>query len=340
MTTHALPRAFAPAPLHARFRARPEDFEVDETLGFDPDGHGEHLFLRVRKRGANTAWVAAQLARWAGIDERGVGYAGLKDRHAVTTQTFSLHLPGREAPAAWPQSDELDILEASRHGRKLPRGALRGNRFRIVLREVRGEREAIEAQLGRIREHGFPNYFGEQRFGHAGGNLDAARRLFAGRRMDRNKRAIALSAARAELFNSVLAVRIGENCWNRGLDGEVWMLDGSRSVFGPQTLDAELTERLQRGDIHPSGPLWGRGTLRSEAAAQALETRALAGFEDIQRGLESAGLNQERRALRVIPTDMDWRWPQPETLELDFFLPAGSYATALLRELGEVEEAD
>jgi len=339
LTDVSLPRPYGPSVLHARMRCAPEDFEVDELLGFAADGAGEHLFLRVRKRGANTAFVARELARWAGIDERSVGYAGMKDRHAVTTQTFSLHLPGREPPAAWPQSPEFEVLEAQRHGRKLPRGALAGNRFILVLRDVAGERSAIETRLARIATAGVPNYFGEQRFGRDGGNLAAAQRMFAGQRVRREQRGMLLSAARSALFNAVLAQRVADGSWSSGLEGEIWMLAGSHSVFGPQPLDAALAARLAEGDIHPTGPMWGAGSLRSADAAQALETAVLEPFGDVREGLAAAGLRQERRALRVIPGQWQHAWRDEATLQLAFFLPAGAYATAVLHALGEVEDA-
>lgn len=319
-------------------RCAPEDFAVDELLGFSADGAGEHLFLRVRKRGANTAFVARELARWAAIDERSVGYAGLKDRHAVTTQTFSLHLPGRAPPEAWPQSEEFEVLEAQRHGRKLPRGALSGNRFALVLREVAGDRPAIDARLARIAAEGVPNYFGEQRFGRDGGNLAAAQRMFGGQRVRREQRGMLLSAARSALFNEVLAQRVADGSWASGQAGEVWMLAGSHSVFGPQPFDDSLALRLAAGDIHPTGPMWGAGNLRCTDAVLALESTLPKAHAAVCEGLAAAGLRQERRALRVMPAESQHAWLDDSTLQLQFFLPAGAYATAVLHALGDVED--
>ena len=336
----ALPGGHGGPVLSARFRSAPEDFRVEELPAFEPEGQGEHLLLTVEKRGMNTVHAARLIARWAGIPEMGVGYAGLKDRHAVTRQRFSVHLPKRVAPdLAGLQGDDLRVLDSAWHHRKLPRGALRGNRFGVVLREVEGDRPAIEARLAAIAAGGLPNYFGEQRFGRDGDNVDAARRMFAGQRVRREQRSIYLSAARSELFNAVLAARIAEGDWGQGREGEVWMLDGSQSVFGPEAADAALAERAARLDIHPTGPLWGRGELRTTAAARALEEAALAPFDDLRTGLEAAGLKQERRALRVRVQDLAWRWLPGEGLALDFVLPPGAYATGLLAELGEVRDA-
>lgn len=318
-------------------RTLPEDFRVEELPAFAASGQGEHLLLTVEKRGMTTAFAARRIAQWAGIPEMAVGYAGLKDRHAVTRQRFSVHLPKKVAPdSAALASDDLQVLEQSWHSRKLPRGALAGNRFVLVLRAVEGEPAAIEHRLRRIGESGVPNYFGEQRFGALGDNVESARRMFAGARVRREQRSLLLSAARSHLFNVVLARRVGDGSWNRALDGEVWMLDGTHSVFGPEPCSDGLLQRLDMQDIHPTGPLWGQGELRTAGAALALEREASAPFADLRAGLEAAGLRQERRALRVRVREMEWQWRGAELLELRFALDPGSYATEVLAELGEV----
>lgn len=336
------PHAHGAPVLHARLRSTPEDFRVEELDAFAPDGQGEHLLLTVEKRGMNTAYAAQRIADWAGIDVRGIGYAGLKDRHALTVQRFSVHLPRKVAPdIAALESDGLRVLDHAWHGRKLPRGALAGNRFTLVLRDVAGAREAIEARLSAIAARGVPNYFGEQRFGHGGDNLDAARSMFAGRRVGREKRGLLLSAARSALFNRVLGARVGAGAWDRALDGEVWMLDGTRSVFGPVPFDDALAARLAAFDIHPTGPLWGRGALRTQGEVAALEQAVLddAGMRTLAEGLERAGLGQERRALRLRPREFAWTWSSAGVLELAFALPAGSYATVVVDALGTIDNA-
>ena len=323
-------------------RSTPEDFRVDEIDSFDASGAGEHLLLTVEKRGMNTAFAAKRIAQWAGIDERGVGYAGMKDRHAVTVQRFSVHLPKKIAPdLAALDSADLRVVAHAWHAKKLPRGALAGNAFVLVLREVAGEREAIDARLQLVASRGVPNYFGEQRFGRAGDNIDAARSMFAGRRVAREKRGVLLSAARSDLFNRVLAARVLADKWDRPLDGEVWTLAGTRSVFGPVEFDAILSQRLALFDIHPTGPLWGRGALRTTGAAMQLEMGALADEDamTLRAGLERAGLEQERRALRLRPGHLAWTWRDADTLELRFQLPPGAYATVVLDALGDIENA-
>ena len=337
-----LPRAWGGPVLEAVMRSAPEDFFVEEVDGFEPSGSGEHLLLTVEKRGLNTAEAARRIARWAGVAEQGVGYAGLKDRHAVTRQRFSVHLPGREAPAlSGLEDDGLRVLAHARHARKLPRGASAGNRFVLVLRQVRGVRTDVEARLARIAGQGVPNWFGAQRFGRDGGNVAAALAMFAGRRVRRDQRSLLLSAARSELFNRVLAARVRDGSWSRGLDGEAWILDGSRSVFGPEPWTDELQRRLAEFDIHPSAPLWGRGELRSQGEVRALELAALEGPEAaaLRAGLEEAGLRQERRATRVRPGGLAWEWQGGDVLQVGFSLPPGSYATAVLAEIGSVRDA-
>ena len=332
-----LPRAFGAPVLAARFRVMQEDFFVEEIASFSPTGEGEHLLLTVEKRGMNTAFAAKTLAAWAGIAEMGIGYAGMKDRHAVTRQRFSVHFPKRVSPdIALLESADLHVIEHAWHNRKLSRGALAGNRFVLLLREVAGERAAIDARLESIRTHGIANYFGEQRFGREGDNVEAARRMFAGERVRREQRSIYLSAARSELFNAVLARRIEAGNWNSGVEGEVWMLDGTQSVFGPEPLTAELHERALRQDIHPTGPMWGGGELRSRERVREIEEAALAPYAELRAGLEKADLRQERRSLRVRVNELDWSWPADDQLRLSFRLAPGAYATEVLAELGEV----
>ena len=335
-------RAHGAPALAARIRVAHDDFLVEELPAFAPSGAGEHLLLSIEKRGMNTAFAAKRIAAWAGVEESAIGYAGLKDRHAVTRQRFSAWLPRKVAPDIEAlQSDDLRVLEHSWHSRKLPRGALAGNRFVLALREVEGERGGIEARLRAIAARGVPNCFGEQRFGRGGDNVQKAVAMFAGRRARREERTMLLSAARSELFNRVLAARVEAGNWDAALDGEVWMLDGSRSVFGPEPLSDELRARLQAFDLHPTGPLWGAGELRSTGVVRELELAALQGdtATRLRAGLERAGLRQERRALRLRPAELEWRWLADSALELRFALPPGSYATTVLRELGDVADA-
>ncbi|MBO9663532.1 tRNA pseudouridine(13) synthase TruD [Dokdonella sp.] len=335
-----LPFAHGAPPLRGRLRADPADFTVEEELGFEPSGQGEHAFLVVEKVGANTEWVARRLAAAAGVAPVAVGYAGLKDRHALTRQAFTVQLPGRVDPD-WSALGiaGVTVLSATRHDRKLKRGAHRGNRFRIRLRDVQGDRAEAETRIEAMRARGVPNYFGEQRFGREQGNLDLAEALFAGKRLPREQRGFALSAARAELFNAVLAARVADGSWDRGLDGEVWMLAGSNAIFGPEPWSDELARRLAEFDIDPTGPMWGAGELRSTGAAREVELAALEPLASFARGLEREALSQQRRALRLRAEELRSSWEADDALVLDFRLPAGAFATTVVRELCDTRSA-
>jgi len=332
---HELPFAHGGPPLRGTLRSTPEDFFVDEALGFAPDGAGEHVYLRVEKRGANTDWVARELARFAGVDPAAVSYAGLKDRHAVTRQTFSLHLPGKRAEPDWAAlgSTEFKVLEAQRNSRKLQRGALESNLFRLVVRNIDGDRAAAESVLKAIHDTGVPNYFGEQRFGREAGNVERARAMFAGRRVQRHERSLLLSAARSHLFNLVLAERVRRGRWNLPLDGDVWTLSGTQSIFGPEPLTEDLIARNSSGDISPTGAMWGEGPLRTTGEVLAIETAIASAHPDLIQGLEKNGLKQARRSLRLLAADLRFNWTEGGDLELEFRLNSGSYATVILREL-------
>jgi len=329
-----LPYAHGGPPIAGTIRTEPADFRVDEELGFTPSGSGEHAFLWIEKTDANTEWVARRLAEAAGVAPMSVGYSGLKDRHAITRQNFSVHLPGRPDPD-WTALviPGVRVLAATRHDRKLKRGVHRGNRFRIRVRNVRGTQEAVEQRLAVMRERGVPNYFGEQRFGHDAGNIDRARALFAGARMPRQQSSLAMSAARSLLFNTVLATRVEESSWDCGLDGEVWMLAGTHSIFGPEPWTVELARRLAAFDIDPTGPLVGAGELRTSGRVREIEQHAIELHRDLVDGLVAAGLAQQRRALRLPVQDLLHAWEADDSLVVEFRLPAGAFATVVLREL-------
>ena len=330
----ALPYAHGGPPIAGRIRVEPADFRVDEELGFEPSGTGEHAFLFVEKIDANTEWVAKRLAEKAGVGPMAVGYAGLKDRHAVARQNFSVHLPGKADPD-WSALaiPGVRVLAASRHDKKLKRGVHRGNRFRIRVRNVDGDREAVEQRLALIRERGVPNYFGEQRFGRDAGNIAQARAYFAGTRMRKHEIGLAISAARSLLFNAVLATRVADGSWDSALDGDVWMLSGTHSIFGPEPWTVELARRLAAFDIDPTGPMIGAGELRTTGLVRALEECAIAPYRDLAEGLARAGLAQQRRSLRLRVDGLVHELEGDGALVLEFRLPAGAFATVVLREL-------
>ena len=317
------PNVYPASGASATLKGLNEDFSVTELPLQLPSGAGEHIWLEIEKNGANTAFVAKALADAAGVQEWDVGYAGLKDRYAITRQWFSIYFPKGETPDMTQlQHPEFKVLSQSRHVKKLRRGDLQGNRFRIVLRSVSGDpdaMEAIEANLKAVASQGAPNYFGAQRFGHDGGNVEQGRAMLAREIRVRNpkKKGIYLSAVRSFVFNEVLALRIQQGLWGKTLPGDV-MIDAGQ----------------------PTGPLWGRGRVITTDLAQALENGVAERHAILCDGMEHAGLDQQRRALVARPVDMSWEWPQADQLVLSFSLAAGTYATSVLSEILRTTEPD
>lgn len=302
------------------FRQSPEDFQVVENLGFDLTGQGEHVYLHIEKRGENTAWLARQIARLAGVQNNDVGYAGLKDRHAVTRQWFSVYFPkGAEPDWFELETESIQLLEVTRHSQKLRRGAHKSNHFVIRLHELEGDVSLLPERLQTVIADGVPNYFGLQRFGHHGNNLKEANRILVegGRIGNRQKRGMMLSAARSYLFNQVLSARIYAGNWNTHLAGDV-----ATNAEAPAT-----------------GSLWGRGRPLVSGECLALEEQVLSQPEGWCDALEHVGLSQERRALLLKPEGFDCSI-SGSTLEVSFSLPPGTYATAVLREIALLKEPD
>jgi tRNA pseudouridine13 synthase len=268
---------------------------------------------------------------------RDVGFSGHKDRHALTTQAYTLPIPVLFDVAQcleW-QGEGYAVRAAHRHGRKLRPGSHRANRFGLRIRDLHGDRGAIEASLAAIRERGVPNYFGPQRFGREGGNLRRVRAWAAGDAgpRDRSQRSFALSAARSHLFNSVLAARVERGDWNRLLPGEAIMLDGRRSFFVAEAADVVLEARCVAMDVHPSGPLPGRGTSPASGLAREIEDRVIAPHADLAALLATERIDHERRSLRLPVREFDWFFGDDDTLLLRFVLPRGTFATAVLHEV-------
>ncbi|MCL1123986.1 tRNA pseudouridine(13) synthase TruD [Shewanella surugensis] len=316
----------------ADLRTQNSDFMVQEILPFVPTGEGEHHLLHIRKNGLNTADVAKILSGFAHVHPKEVTYAGQKDKHAITEQWFGVRIPGKETPDwASLDNDQLTILSSSRHGKKLRVGALAGNRFTLTLRNIT-DMDDVLSRLTQIKETGVPNYFGEQRFGHDGKNLIFGRQMFAGRKVkDRNKRGMYLSAVRSYLFNLVVSARLAEYGLTP-LKGDSVMLAGSKSYFVAEEWDLSLQNRLAEKDIQLSAPLWGRGLPLAQTDAAAFEASVLSSLEDDRDGLEHAGLNQERRMMLLEPQHISHEI-NDDVLVLKFALPAGCFATSVLREL-------
>nr|WP_298410374.1 tRNA pseudouridine(13) synthase TruD [uncultured Halomonas sp.] len=318
------------------YRQAPEDFLVEECLGFEPEGHGEHLWLWVEKRDLTTLELARRLARACEVTPRQIGFSGMKDRVAVTRQWLSVHLPGREAPTDLIErlgDTPVRILEQHRHPRKLKRGVHRANRFTLRLSGAIIDHPGLEPHWQTLCERGVPNYFGPQRFGSDGRNLFRARDILRrGWRKRDDREGMMLSSARSYLFNELLAQRVAKGDWATPLAGDVLMLDGSASQFVAEENDEALIERALRLDLHPTGVLWGAGSSLAQHQAARYEQQLGDKHADLCKGLEDAGVRLARRALRIAPGAPTMSRGEGN-LTLCFELPRGAFATAVLREL-------
>ncbi len=317
-------------------KANPEDFLVVEDLGFEPDGEGEHILVRILKNGCNTRFVADALAKFLKIHAREVSFAGQKDKHAVTEQWLCARVPGKEMPDLTQfQLEGCQVLEYARHKRKLRLGALKGNQFTLVLREVKG-RDEVEARLQAIVDRGVPNYFGSQRFGIGGSNLQGALRWAESGApvRDRNKRSFWLSAARSALFNQVVSERLKKPDFNQVVDGDALQLSGRGSWFVASVEEqATLQARVDARELMITAALPGSGDWGTQRDALAFEHTVLAEETALQSLLEREKVEAARRAMLLYPQQMSWNWWDDVTVELRFWLPAGSFATSVVREL-------
>jgi tRNA pseudouridine13 synthase len=331
------PRAFGDTPVSGSLRVEIADFDVEEKLGFVPDGGEAHRLLLVEKAGANTVHVARALAARAGKPPADVGFAGQKDRRAVARQWFSVPASKGAASFVGYAGDGFRVLAEHPHSRKLRRGALAGNRFRIRVRGLQGDARAIGARIEQLASAGIPNYYGLQRFGKDGSNLARVQRWLETGRLPRGRepRAYLLSSARSLAFNAVLGERVAGGTWNRLLPGEVVNLCGSQSVFAAEHPDEGLLRRLKEGDVSPTGPLCGAGGVLPGGEAARVEAAALAAVAPIPGLLSAVGMRAERRALVLRPAAFRHRLAA-DVLDVEFELPRGAFATSVLRELLDV----
>ncbi|KAE9529899.1 tRNA pseudouridine(13) synthase TruD [Testudinibacter aquarius] len=327
----------------ARLKAEFSDFIVKEELGYAISGEGEFVALKVRKTNANTLFVGEKLAAFVGISAKNMSYAGLKDRHAVTEQWFCLHLPGKATPdfsqfALEGVEEGVEILHVSRHNRKIRIGSLQGNRFEILLRDLQQSADLIQ-RLQQIEKCGFPNYFMEQRFGRDGHNLTQALRWAQGEIQvkDRKKRSFYLSAARSELFNLIVSQRIEDQLTTTVLDGDVLQLQGSHSWFVATAAELPLLQlRLQQQDLALTAALVGSKQLDSQAEAAERERAVVEQHPELLALMQQERLQNARRALLAQAQDFTWQFAA-DGLRLSFYLDSGSYATALVREVAQLE---
>lgn len=319
-----------------------DDFVVEEELGFELMGEGEHHLLWIEKLNTNTAYVAEVLAKFSGIPLRDISYAGRKDKFARTRQYFSVY-QGKHSTPDWSSfhHDGIRILQTTRHNKKLRTGALQGNRFSLVVRNFAiANFASLENRMQAIQSLGVPNYYGQQRFGETregstNGNLQLGLRMVSGEKIkNRNKRSMAISALRSFLFNEVVSHRIETQSHNTILLGDALQLSGNNSYFLVKADEnlGDLHTRLSEQDVFITAPLCGSGKSITQSDAKTIEQEALHKHEAIIKNLANIGLKQERRALMLYPKGLKWTF-EKNTLELSFSLPAGCFATAVLREI-------
>jgi tRNA pseudouridine13 synthase len=334
LLTHHLP------PLGGQIGPDVDDFRVEEIPAYEPSGEGDHRYVKVEKAGLSTPELLTILSRTANVSERDIGYAGLKDKHAVTTQWLSL--PRKSVPTTqWKLPNTVTVLAESYHTNKLRTGHLHGNRFAIRLVGLH-ENVAIRLPaLLDVLKGGILNAFGEQRFGRGGSNIDAALAWLSDPRSLRGKHARFLSklypsVIQSELFNRYLSARL-EQGLDRLLSGEIVRLDGSGSNFVVEDLSAEQA-RYERGQLHPQGPMFGPKMRPVQGEALALEERVLAELGLVPKTLETLGSHAPgtRRDLRLRIDDLKTELISVNStpaLRIAFSLPAGAYATLVVREL-------
>ncbi len=334
----------------ALYKCLPEDFQVDEQLGFEPNGQGQHLLLRIRKKNLSTPEVARILSTELNVGSRNIGYSGMKDRRASTSQWFSVEVDdsGDRELSRLPTTD-LEVLESHRNSRKLKIGSHKANSFKLILREVSGNKGELEQRLGRIKDQGVPNYFGSQRFGREYSNLHQLQKYLTQDEQPaikgRSKRSMLYSAARAFVFNQILSRRLEQGNWNQFLEGDVLNLAGTQRSFlvDPEAWDEELQRRLQEQDIHISGLLPGLAAEQDKYVTRGLpadiEQGVLNELPELATALSRWELKPGRRPLRFRVDRLEWTWPEENALELCFTLPRGAYATSLLREICQVKES-
>ncbi len=321
-----------------RLLSNPEDFVVDEALPYALGGEGTHLFVRIEKTGLTTPQAVGRLL--AGVDRRAIGWAGLKDRHAVARQWISIDDPKGLVEPTLADVDGVRILETTRHTNKLKRGHVASNRFTIRLRDTEPHALAkAEAILDALKRTGLPNVFGPQRFGHGGDNAERARRILIGEARAprrRDEKSILMSALQSELFNRFVALRLERACFDVAVDGDVMKKHDTGGLFVVEDPAAEQP-RVDTVAISPTGPIFGKKTMRAERAARALEDEVLA-----TSGLDEAMLTRlgpgTRRPIRI-PFDptATVEAEDAETLVLAFTLPSGAYATVVLGEIAKPE---
>jgi tRNA pseudouridine13 synthase len=333
----ALAYAHGSPKISGQVRSLPEDFRVTEVLEFEPSGQGEHYWVFVTKTRRNTDQVAKALARFAGVAVRDIGYSGLKDYHAITSQWFSVRVPVKKT-LSWRDfaMDGVEVEQAERHYRKIKRGTHRANKFELRIRSIEGDRDVLAHQIEAVQAQGAPNYYGPQRFGNDVGNMPQAYAMLVERKAvgNRHLRSLLLSSARSWLFNQIVSTRIKDGTWTRLFANEPVNLNGNNSVFFAEDIEV-MQRRLSQRDIHTTAPLYGKGAEKYMQPCLELyqqELKWLQDYPELIHALETVAVDYQRRATRLIAEQWDHAISGGD-LFLTFELQRGQFATSLLREL-------
>lgn len=293
--------------LTGRIKQQPEDFKVSELLAFTPSGSGEHLFVHVEKTGLTTHQLIQSIADDVGISPRQIGYCGLKDKHAVTRQWLSLHLPGLKQKPAISGNQNLLVIDSFWHDKKLRVGSHKSNRFEVIVRNINGQTTNLDKVVNTIKNYGFANYFGEQRFGSRQDNVEQALQVLNNRhklkRLSRHKKSLYISSLRSELFNKIVSLRIRQGIWNLPVDGDTYMLAGSQSVFA-EPLNEAIKRRYAKFDIHCAISLYGTGESTMEKESLKLENEVLGANPDMIKTLHNLKVKRALRSNRAIAKNL------------------------------------
>lgn len=315
----------------ATFKEFPEDFYVEEILGFELSGEGEHYYIQVEKVQQNTNYVAERLANWAKISSKNISFAGLKDKQSISRQWFSIWLPGKNLPAIYPDIPGVKILQVVKHSKKLKRGALSKNKFKISLKNIDAGNLLINERLDLIKEHGVPNYFGHQRFGIEGNNVNNASEILSKKKAKRELKSIVLSSLRSYLFNTLLSFRVKNGSWNGVITGQPLQLSGTRSWFLAEGTEDEIT-RVKEGDCSPTCPLYSEQFINDPQLLSVHETELMKELSELTKLMDKFRLEKAIRATVLRPENFSYTI-EGGNLLLSFSLPPGCYATVIIREI-------
>jgi len=325
---------YGQATCSGKIKLQADDFKVVEQLGFDFTGAGEHLFLYIQKTGLTTHELINLIADELSVPARQIGYSGLKDKQAVTRQWISVQLPGCKQIPDITETDQFQILQTHWHDKKLRVGVHKSNQFDITVRNITGDVTGLTSSVENLKRYGFANYFGEQRFGAKGDNVEQALRILNNRhkskRMTRTKKSLLISSLRSELFNQILSKRISQEIWQQPVDGDVFILAGSQSVF-VEPLSSEISRRYQEFDIHSGVSLFGKGDSRLSLLALDIENEIFTANAEICETLLNQNLKRSFRANRVVAKNLEYQYfPELAKIHIQVELVKGSYLTTLL----------